>query len=67
MVVYACLCDDFEIHWTVASPLLESVKDTPAQVERTIAKLEKQLEVQSANSKAQNSTNKILQELLKGS
>ncbi|KJA27044.1 hypothetical protein HYPSUDRAFT_83948 [Hypholoma sublateritium FD-334 SS-4] len=51
----------------IANPLLESVKDTPAQVERTIAKLEKQLEVQSASSKAQNSTNKILQELLKGS
>ncbi len=66
MLVYAYR-GGFVTHRIPANPLLESVKDTPAQVERIIAKLDKQLETQSANSKAQNSTNKILQELLRGS
>lgn len=66
MLVYAYR-GGFVTHGIAANPLLESVKDTPTQVERLIAKLDKQLETQSASSKAQNSTNKILQELLKGS
>lgn len=50
------------MYYILVNPVLETIKDTPAQIERTIAKLDKQLEIDS--TKAQNSKQKFLQELL---
>ncbi|KAF9484645.1 hypothetical protein BDN70DRAFT_81208 [Pholiota conissans] len=46
----------------IMNPVLETIKDAPALTERTIVKLDKQLE--NEDSKAVNPTQKLLQQLL---
>ncbi|KDR73594.1 hypothetical protein GALMADRAFT_251334 [Galerina marginata CBS 339.88] len=50
----------------IVTPVLSTIKDTPAKIERTVIKLEKHARTLENGSKDLNSVNKGLQDLLKG-